>query len=151
MTRLQRVLALLVVLAPAAAFRQRQARPLAIEDYYRIQTAGNPAISPDGKWVVFTLSTRIEEDNGTRIEAYVVPADASAKPRRVLHYGRDVSNPRWNEDGALEFTVERQRWKIDPADSAARPVRTESLLAGAVLSRDRKWLALTKDRPSAKK
>ncbi|MBI4476766.1 MAG: hypothetical protein HY654_06305, partial [Acidobacteria bacterium] len=68
-------------------------RPLAIEDYYRLQTVGNPQISPNGQWVAFTLSTRIEEDNSTRAETYVVSTTGSSEPRRVVHYGKDVSNP----------------------------------------------------------
>ena len=56
-------------------------RALAIEDYYRIQTVAGPEISPDGRWVVFTVATRIEDDNSTRTEVHVVPSDASARPR----------------------------------------------------------------------
>ncbi len=52
-------------------------RPLAIEDYYRVQTVGNPTISPDAKWVTFTVSSRVEEDNSSETSAWVVPADGS--------------------------------------------------------------------------
>ena len=41
-------------------------RALVIEDYYRVQTVGNPTISPDAKWVTYTVSSRVEEDNSTR-------------------------------------------------------------------------------------
>ena len=34
-----------------------------IEDYYRVLTVGSPALSPDGKWVAFTVSRRIEATN----------------------------------------------------------------------------------------
>ena len=44
-------------------------RALAIEDYYRVQTVGNPTISPDAKWVTYTVSSRVEEDNGTETSA----------------------------------------------------------------------------------
>jgi hypothetical protein len=70
-----------------------RARPLAIEDYYRIPTVGSPAISPNGRWVAFTIATRIEDDNSTRTETFVVAADGSVRPTRVVHYGKDVTSP----------------------------------------------------------
>ncbi len=56
-------------------------RALAIEDYYRIKSVGDPQISPNGRWVAYTVSTRVEEDNTNAIETYVVPVDGSAAPR----------------------------------------------------------------------
>jgi dipeptidyl aminopeptidase/acylaminoacyl peptidase len=126
-------------------------RPLAIEDYYRIQTVASPQISPDGSWVLFTVSTRIEDDNSTRTETDVVPADGASPPRRIVHYGRDVSGAAWNFDSRLDYLVDRQRWRIDPGAASASPVKVEELPAGAVLGPDRQWLAFAKDREQPKK
>ena len=54
------VLGLAILLAAAFELRGTaqqpgRGRPLAIEDYYRIQTVGSPSISPNGRWVVFTF------------------------------------------------------------------------------------------------
>ena len=127
-------------------------RPLAIEDYYRVQTVANPQISPSGRWVAYTVATRIEEDNGTRTEAYIVPADGGA-PRRILHYGKDVASPRWSwcEEDCLEYTVDRQQWRIDPARESAPPARTESLPDAAATSPDGAWIAFAREKPAAKK
>ena len=81
--------------------RRGASRAVALEDYYDVLSAGSPRISPDGSWVTFTVSRRIEDDNGTRTEAWLVPADGSAEPERLRHRGRDVSNPRWTEEGTL--------------------------------------------------
>ncbi len=62
---------------------QHPAQPLRIEDYYRLQTVGGVAMSPDGQTVTFTVSTRVEATNGSTVESYVVPADGSAPPRRA--------------------------------------------------------------------
>ena len=56
----------------------QQGRALTIEDYYRIKTVGDPQISPNGRWVAYTVSTRVEEDNTNAIETYVVAADVYA-------------------------------------------------------------------------
>jgi dipeptidyl aminopeptidase/acylaminoacyl peptidase len=126
-------------------------RALAIEDYYRIQTVGSPSISPDGRWVAFTVSTRIEEDNSTRTEVYVAPADRSAAPRRVVHYGKDITSPSWTLDGRLEYTAEsRQRWTVDPSSPAAPPVSAITRPAGARFSADLKWIAFARDKPQPK-
>src|SRR5687767_14773137 len=88
------VTVLALPLVPAAQSRA-PGRALAIEDYYRVQTVGNPEISPDGRWIVFSVATRIEEDNGTRTEFHLVPSDALSTPRRIVHYGKDITSPSW--------------------------------------------------------
>ena len=59
--------------ATAAASQARHGRALAIEDYYRIKSVGDPQISPNGRWVAYTVSTRIEEDNTNAIDTYRGP------------------------------------------------------------------------------
>jgi dipeptidyl aminopeptidase/acylaminoacyl peptidase len=134
----------------AAPAQTRAGRALAIEDYYRIQTVGSPEISPDGRWVVFTIATRIEEDNGTRTEVHLAPSDASARPRRIVHYGKDVANPSWTDDSRLRYSADRQQWTVDPASASPVPAKMDAVLAGVVLSADKKWLALAKDKPQEK-
>jgi dipeptidyl aminopeptidase/acylaminoacyl peptidase len=148
------LIALLFAGVAAHSLAAQQAGPagraLAIEDYYRIQTVGNPEISPDGRWVVFTLATRIEDDNSTRTEAHLIPADASARARRILHYGKDVTNASWADDGRLHYSADRQRWAIDPANASAAPAKVASIPTGAVPSPDKKWIAALRDKPQPK-
>jgi dipeptidyl aminopeptidase/acylaminoacyl peptidase len=117
----------LVVATAGFAIQARQpstgGRALAIEDYYRIQTVGTPSISPDGAWVTFTVSTRIEDDNATRVETWVVPADGLSAPLRLTHYGRDVTGARWTDDSRVEYAADRQVWVIDPRHIGAGPVK----------------------------
>ena len=41
-------------------------RVLEIDDTFKIKTVGRPELSPDGKWVAYTVSTRnFEENSGT--------------------------------------------------------------------------------------
>ena len=131
--------------------QQAPARRLAIEDYYRVQTVAGPSISPDGRWVIFTVSTRIEEDNSTRAETFMAPSDASAKPARLAHYGKDISGASWTSDGRLEYSAERERWTLDPQKLSTPPVKAVPLPSGAVFSADAKWIAYAKDKPQPKK
>jgi dipeptidyl aminopeptidase/acylaminoacyl peptidase len=118
------VLATFLVSGVTAA-TQEQRRPLAIEDYYRVKTVGGTQISPDGRWVAFTVSARVEDDpsakreNQSVTESYVVPTDGSARPRLVQHEGKNVSNPRWSDDNLLRYAVDRQQWQVDPSGKGA--------------------------------
>ena len=152
MRTMQRVapgLAMLLATASAVAVGAQQparGRPLVIEDYYRLQTVGSPAISPSGRWVAFTVSTRIEDDNSTRTETFVVPADASARPLRVAHYGKDIASASWTADSRLEYAAERERWSLDPQNPSAPPHKAAAWPAGATASPDAKWIAFARDK-----
>jgi dipeptidyl aminopeptidase/acylaminoacyl peptidase len=139
-------------------------RALKIEDYYRVQTIGNASFSPNGTWVTYTISTRLEEPdaNSSRADAWLVPSDASAEPRRVQHTGKDVANPSWAEDGWLQYVVEGQRWKTDPDQPSAAPMLVAGVGPAATgragrgggrggnastPSADGKWEAATVDGP----
>lgn len=152
-TRMMCGVALCLLSAMAAspsAQRASNGRALAIEDYYHVQTVGSPQISPDGRWVSFTVGTRIEQDNSTRTELHVVPADGSRPPARVLHYGKDVGDASWSDDGRLRYVADRQSWSVDPASLAGPPQKVTALPSGAIPSADGQWLALTRDKPTAR-
>ena len=63
MTSLRRIAFLSVSLLAIAHPSGAQGRALAIEDYYRVKTVGAPQMSPDGRWVAYTVSTRIDTPN----------------------------------------------------------------------------------------
>ena len=139
-------------------------RALTIEDYYRIKTVGDPLISPNGKWVAFTLSTRVEEDNTNAIETYVVPADGSAAPRKITHEGRSVAAPRWSDDSQLQYSLNARvnsavfiggdapkprpettaSYKVSVDDPNATPMAVRAT-PGGVLSADGTMRALARD------
>ena len=143
MRRLSRIALGIAWLLPGVAGIALQAQPqigraLTIEDYYRVQTIGTPAISPNGRWVVFTLASRSEErSTGDRTEVFVVQTDGAAAPRKISHDpstasgssratsrddGNDVSAPRWTADNSVQYEFGGRQWKVDPANAAAQPV-----------------------------
>ena len=52
-----------ILLLFCAAARVDAARPITLEDYYRVETAATTAISPDGRWVVFVRNSIVEAEN----------------------------------------------------------------------------------------
>jgi len=77
------------------------ARPLTLDDYYRIENAATPAISPDGRWVVFVRSTIVETENRRHTELWIAPSDALSPATRLTSPSFDASTPRWSPDGKL--------------------------------------------------
>ena len=82
MIRMARLLVGICLLAGVGLHGQTR-RPLAIEDYYRVLTVTNPQIARDGKSVQFSVTTRIESDNSTKTESFVVATDGSSPPSKV--------------------------------------------------------------------
>ena len=124
-------------------------RPLTIEDYYRIKTIGDIVISPNGKKVAYTVSTKVEDDNTTSVQTYVVPTDGTSPARLIQHSGKDIASPGWTEDNLLSYTEnartnsavfiggpreerrsEPARWKVDIDSPTASPAPMPSPLQG---------------------
>jgi dipeptidyl aminopeptidase/acylaminoacyl peptidase len=144
--------------SPSAAPR---GRPLAIEDFYRIKTVGAPELSPDGRWVAFTITTRVEATNGETAEVWLVPSDASGAAARVSPEGSNASGVRWSDDGQLHFVAAAKGWTLNPT-TPERLVESEvpvGLRGGradpsgrvTLASPDGKWTASVRDTPPPKR
>jgi dipeptidyl aminopeptidase/acylaminoacyl peptidase len=90
-------------------------RPLIIEDFYRLRTVGAPELSPDGRWVAFTVSTRVEATNGETAEVWLVPSDGSGAARRVSREGWSARSLQWTPQGRLQFVADARLRRVDPA------------------------------------
>src|SRR5688500_15874337 len=124
--------AAIALVAASAALQAQTAPPrraLQIEDYYRIQTVGRPSISPNGRCVTYSVATRVEDDNSTRTEHWVVLTTGTGTPRRLLHYGRDIASPRWGDDNHILYAADRSEWAIDPERAATAPPEPRTRIA----------------------
>src|SRR5689334_17519153 len=123
---------LFTLFADVSPAQAAKGRPLAIEDYYRVKTIGNPVMSPDGKWVAFTVTTRVEATNDNASEVWLVPSDASARERRVSAENANATNPRWLDDGRLVYSSDRQSLSVNPTqpDSAPQPTTAPATTTG---------------------
>jgi len=153
MTRLPAVLAFVVAAASAAV---STARPLTLQDYYRIVAVQAPAMSPDGKWVAFVRSSIVEAENRRQGELWIAAADGSAPPRRISDPAVNASAPRWSPDGQLLAFSGRRRgaaagddeggsiWflRADRLDEA--PFHIQGVEGTPIFSPDNKWIAFTK-------
>ena len=100
----RRVLALVLILAPVALSAQRAMQP---NDWHRLTTLSQPAMSPDGRVVAFTVTTVNERENKRHQEVWVVPT-AGGDPQRYTAPATESSTPSFSPDGRyLLFSSQR--------------------------------------------
>ncbi len=108
-------------------------RLITIDDYFQIRDVGQPELSPDGQWVVYTVRTKMlkEDKNETRI--WMVSTH-SGDPLPMTDESVSSSHPRWSPDGKyLAFTSSRnggksQVWLLNRLGGEA--VRLTDILQG---------------------
>ncbi|MDP2957116.1 MAG: S9 family peptidase [Longimicrobiales bacterium] len=98
-THLVVALAACAVLPGSASSQAR--RPLTFDDFYRLESPGQVALSPDGRQVVFVRSTTLEEENRSHSELWLVATDGRSAPLRLTSPSTEASSPRWSPDGRL--------------------------------------------------
>jgi dipeptidyl aminopeptidase/acylaminoacyl peptidase len=84
-----------------------ESRLLEIDDYFAIADVGNPRISPDGKWVAFTVESRDLEKDECPTRVWMVPL-AGGAPIPMTVEGNSAEDPRWSPGGKhLSFLSDR--------------------------------------------
>jgi len=113
---------LLLIAAPLAA----QKRAITFEDYVALKSVSDPQLSPDGKWVAYTVSTPSLQDNRNVARVWVVEV-ATGKSRQLTGGPGSDRQPRWSPDGkTLAFVSTRdsgaQVWVLPIGGGDARKV-----------------------------
>jgi len=102
-----RVIVLLLTLALAATVTAADKRPLTPQDLWAVKRLGSPALSPDGKTVVFTVQEWSIEKNKSTSSLWLVDT-AGGVPRRLTQAAASDGSPAWSPDGTrLAFTSKR--------------------------------------------
>ena len=66
-----------------AALPATAAEPLTHEALFLMKRVGSPVPSPDGRWVVFSVTEPSYEEDGDVTDLWIVPADGETEPRRL--------------------------------------------------------------------
>ena len=101
--------ALSLLLSAALPAQGPAASPRAFRpnDWYKLTTVTDPAVSPDGRLVAMTVTTVRESENKRHQEVWVVPA-AGGPAVRYTSPSTESSRPRWSPDGKyLLFSSQR--------------------------------------------
>ncbi len=111
--------------------------PLTHEWMWGMKRVGAPNPSPDGKWVVFSLVEPAYDEKDQVSDLWIVPADGSAKPRRLTFTKGGESGAAWSPDSQrLAFSAKREGDEVSQIyimDVAAggEAVRATTLSTGA--------------------
>ena len=118
-----------------------ETHPFNVQDMWSMKRISDPQVSPDGKWVLFTLRTTDFEANKGRTDLWVVGVDGKGLRQLTTDPAAD-NGGRWSADGStVYFTSTRsgssQIWKVALAGGEAAQVTKLALDASnIVLSRD---------------
>jgi len=96
--------------------------PLTHESMWAMKRVGAPTPSPDGKWVVFSLVEPAYDEKDQVSDLWIVPTDASAKPRRLTFSKSGESGVSWSPDSQrLAFSAKQTRFMCSTLPKAVRP------------------------------
>ncbi|WP_332657067.1 S9 family peptidase [Brevundimonas sp.] len=115
---------------PAAATAPAQAaEAFNYRDMISANRLGDPQVSPDGRWVVYSVTATDVEANRRAGSLYVMDLQDPGEGRRLAISEGGVNTARWGSDGKLYFLSGRsgssQVWRAD-ADGTA-PVQVTDL------------------------
>jgi dipeptidyl aminopeptidase/acylaminoacyl peptidase len=82
----------------ARALAPAESHPFSVRDLLDMVRVGDPAVSPDGSKVLYTLRTTDLDNNRGRKDIWLVGLDGTP-PRQVTHGAENEDAPRWLPDG----------------------------------------------------
>src|SRR6202035_1828750 len=91
------VVLLSIVPASSLAASAEAKHPFTFEEMMSLKRVGEPVVSPDGKWVLFSAVDVSLEANTKTPHVWIVPT-AGGEPREIIS-GQDADRPRWAPDG----------------------------------------------------
>jgi dipeptidyl aminopeptidase/acylaminoacyl peptidase len=141
---------LLLAQAPAADAPHK--RDINLDDLDRLMNVGRPVISPDGKWILYTVSQTDTKKDKHISHLWMVSWDGETHLQ--LTYGEDgASDPQFSPDGRfISFLSSRpgpakgnQVWLLDRSGGEAHQLTaiTDQEIHGYLWSPDSKQLLLT--------
>ena len=152
---------LLPFLTPAQAADGPKKRDITLDDLAKIQRVSGPVVSPDGEWVVYSVSQVDTKEDKSQSHLWMVKWDGSVHLQ--LTYGKEgASSPKFSPDGQyISFMSSRpgaakgdQVWVMDRRGGEAEQFTaiTDQEIGGYSWSPDTKKLLLTmrpKNEPDA--
>ena len=73
-------------------------RPLVVDDYFKIHDVADPQISPDGRWVAYTVGSYDLKKDKSKSRIWMIPTDGGTAVPMTAE-DKSVSRPRWSPDG----------------------------------------------------
>jgi dipeptidyl aminopeptidase/acylaminoacyl peptidase len=92
---------------PTLAAAQSTKRPFALDDLGKLKAVSDPQVSPDGKWIAYTVEHQDVEKDTRDSDVWMVSWDGTQAIQLTSSKDKE-SRPRWSPDGRyLAFTASR--------------------------------------------
>ena len=141
---LQAVICVLAFVSAVAA--QPARRAMTVDDLLQVRRVGDPQLSPDGKWIAYSIAVPDKAANRNRTQIYLVAIEGG-EPKALTGGESSATSPRWSPDGRrIAFVTGGQLWTMDATGGDRKQVTSISTGAGdPVWSPDGRWLAFVSD------
>jgi dipeptidyl aminopeptidase/acylaminoacyl peptidase len=94
---------------PAVAQPPAGKQPLTHDALWLMKRVGSPVVSPDGKWVVVSVTEPAYDEKKEASDLWIVPSDGSAAPRRLTASKSSESGASWSPDSRrIAFAAKRE-------------------------------------------
>lgn len=146
MRRTAIIISLFIFITAFATAQEKH--PYTFDDHITMKRLSSPALSPDGKWVAFSVTSYNKDKNSGSSDIYLVPSAGGDPIRLTTHPARD-SSPSWSPDSkTVAFVSSRggsaQIWLISMDGGEARQLTNIATGAhGPKWSPDGKYILCT--------
>ena len=98
-----------VILFTCVAVSAQTKKAITHEDMWMMKRVGAPEISPDGRWVVFSVLDPAYDEKEQNNDLWIVSADGNSQPRKLTGTKSGESNYSWSPDSKqVAFTAKRE-------------------------------------------
>jgi len=146
-------------------------RPMTFMDVIEMRNVGSPAVSPDARWLVYTLSSPVWKAGKSQTDIWLASMDGAVNKQMTFTKDKNEINPHWSRDGKFfVFASDRdapagaapasaaagegagggrnQLYRMHPDGGEAEKITDAKDGVGAfAFSKDGKWLAFSAGKP----
>ncbi len=122
--------------------------PFTIDALYQLKSVSSPAISPDGRYIAFSVTSFNLKEGSSNSEIYLMRLDGSQQRRMTVNEAADFA-PSWSPDGRFIYFLstrsgDAQVWRIPVAGGEAEQITDFPMgVEEYVVAPNGKWIAFS--------
>ena len=102
---MKRIIVILLISLSFTGFAQQ---PITHESLWMMKRVGAPQVSPDGKWVIYSVTEPSYDEKETITDIWIAPVNRSSSPRKLTAGKAGESSYQWSPDGKfIAFSAKR--------------------------------------------